>query len=263
MNLTVEELCNKAGKYLRSIKVGNKDRSYTPTGSLQNGAIINTYNFTVKCPSVRDTYIIGDAEGNITQDTSSTKYNPPGREDGVVDIGFEENTVTFTLKTSENIPDEYLVGVGDGEILKDWQNFRDNHIYTKLNSKAYVSISSMFTFLYLLRYFVDQRFCQFTDIYTKSKIWLYKTGTVVYSPSNIDLSKKVLDKSTMDSYINTLVTEIVSRDTLRALKASSSSNSCSSSSSSSSCSSSSSSSSCSSSSSSSSSSLFIAYFNLN
>ena len=74
-------------------------------------------------------------------------------------------------------------------------------------------------------------------------------------------SNSIIDKTLIDSYINTLVTEIVNRDTHKVLGAAASTNSCSSSSSSSSCSSSSSSSSCSSSSSSSSS-LFIAYFNL-
>ena len=238
MILTLAELCDKAANYLQSIKIGNKNTTYSPEGSLKAGTTLKTYSFNIQCPAYIDSTNPAAYTGKVTR------------------------TVQLNIKTNENIPSVYLKAVSDSGIVADWNDFKDRYIYSKLNSNTYVSLSSMFLFLYLFRYFVDTRFCQFTDIYTKSSVWLYKTGSVAYAPSNLGLAgNSVIDKAIMDTYINTLVSEIVQRDTLKTLKASSSSNSCSSSSSSSSCSSSSSSSSRTSSSSSSSS-LFIAYFNM-
>lgn len=225
---TILELCDKAQEYLLTINVGNKNKTYTPTGTLKSGGVLKTYSFS---------------------------YTAPGVNEPVT------KTSTMTISTSGNIPNNYLTSVSTNKMIQDWEDYRDNHILTKINSETYISLSSMFYFLYLFRYFIDKKFCMFTDIYGKSYVWLYNTSTVTYSPSDMNLEDKVLSATDMDTYISTLISEIANRDTLQTLVASTSSNSCSSSSSSSSCSSSSSSSSCSSSSSSSSS-LFIAYFNI-
>lgn len=252
MILTVAELCDKAAQYLQSISVGNKNYSYTPTDSLKNGGIIKTYNFDIQCPDYctyydKGTEFLGMSEEEVQK---------------LITIGYKTVTINMNIKTNEDIPEEYLKPVSNDDIKQDWDTYKQQCIYTKLNSTAYVGVTSLFVFLYLFRYFVDIRFCQFSDIYTKTHIWLYKTGDLEYNPASMELaSKSFIDKSMMDAYINTLIEEIVNRDTHRVLGAATSTNSCSSSSSSSSCSSSSSSSSCSSSSSSSSS-LFIAYFNL-
>ena len=216
---TIGELCNKALEYLLSINVSNKNTTYSPTGSLKAGTVLKTYNFAIKTPSVN---------GQVSR------------------------TSTMSITTNENIPTQYLTSVSNATITSHWNSYVQSYIYTKLSPDTYVSVSSMFLFLYLFRYFVDKRFCLFTDIYTKSSVWLYNTGNVTYSPSSMELNKNVLDATTMNKYMTTLIEEIASRDTIKTLKASSTSNSCSSSSCSSSCSSSSSSSS----------SLFIVYFNI-
>ena len=215
----IEELCNKALDYLLSINVGNKGKTYTPSGTLKSGGLLKEYNFTIYTPGVN---------------TQVSRIS------------------TISISTNENIPSTYLKSVDNTKITSDWNSYRNNYIYTKLTPTTHISVSSMFLFLYLFRYFVDKKFCMFTDIYTKSSIWLYNTSDVTYSPSTMSLDNNILDISTMNAYMNTLINEITSRDTLKVLKASSSNNSCSSSSCSSSCSSSSSSSS----------SLFVAYFNI-
>lgn len=251
MILTVAELCDKAARYLQSILVGNKNYTYNPADSLKNGGIIKAYDFNITCPDYSRYYTRGTRLGITEEEVKK-----------LITDGKKVRTVKMYIKTNEDIPEEYIKPVSNNDIVTSWNNYKEQYIYTKLDSKAYVSVTSLFTFLYLFRYFVDTHFCQFSDIYTKTHVWLYKTGVVKYNPANMTLSKNnLMDKTMMDVYINTLVTEIVSRDTHKVLGAAASTNSCSSSSSSSSCSSSSSSSSCSSSSSSSSS-LFIAYFNL-
>ena len=227
---SIEELCDKALEYILSITIGNKNKNYNPPNdsSLKKGAVLKTYNFNIVTPAVNT---------KVTQ------------------------TSTISISTSENIPSIYLNAITEEKITSDWEQYRDEYIYTKLNKDEYVSVSSMFLFLYLFRYFIDKKLCMFTDIYSQSSVWLYNTEDVVYSPNNMILGPDSLDQHAMNNYMNTLINEIVERDTLKVLKASSSSNSCSSSSSSSSCSSSSCSSS-SSSSSCSSSSIFIAYFNI-
>lgn len=228
MIASVAELCDKALEYLLSISVGNKNATYSPSGSLKSGTVLKTYSFSIATPDVN---------------TSVAR------------------TSTMSISTNESIPSAYLTAVDNAKITSDWNSYKTNYIYTKISSNTRISLSSMFLFLYLFRYFVDKKFCLFTDIYTQSSVWLYNTGTVTYSPGDMSLNLNSLDSSAMNTYMTTLINEITSRDTLKTLKASSSNNSCSSSSCSSSCSSSSSSSSCSSSSSSSSS-LFIAYFNI-
>ena len=251
MILTVSELCDKAAKYLQSVSIGNKNSNYEPTDSLKSGNVIKTYNFQVETPDVAK-YWPKNSRLNLTEQEAAKQ----------ISIGTKSRTIKINIKTTEDIPEEYLKSVSNNGIVQDWDKYVNEFIYSKINSEAYVGVSSLFLFLYLFRYFIDTRFCQFSDIYTKAHIWLYKTGDAEYNPDNMILaSNSIIDKTLIDSYINTLVTEIVNRDTHKVLGAAASTNSCSSSSSSSSCSSSSSSSSCSSSSSSSSS-LFIAYFNL-
>ena len=216
---SVEELCNKALEYLLSISVGNKNMTYTPSDSLKSGGLLKTYNFNIYTPG------------------ASTRVS---------------RTSTMSISTNENIPSAYLTSVDNNKITTDWNNYRNTYIYPKLSPDTHVSVSSMFLFLYYFRYFVDKKFCLFTDIYTKASVWLYNTSNVTYTPTNLSLGANTLDVYMMNSYMNTLIKEITTRDTLKTLKASSSSNSCSSSSCSSSCSSSSSSSS----------SLFVAYFNI-
>lgn len=226
---TVGELCDQALIYLDSISTGNKNSAYTPSEHLKAGGVLKTYTFTITCPDINK---------------STTK------------------TSSLYIKTSEDIPQAYLKSYSSTQLMADWNLYRDEKIFSQLSSSTFVSVSSLFHFLYLFRFFVDHKFCQFTDIYTKSKIWLYNTSNGIPNPELFQpISERTLSKETLDSYISALIKEIINRNSLKTLKASSSSNSCSSSSSSSSCSSSSSSSSCSSSSSSSSS-LFIAYFNL-
>lgn len=251
MILTVSELCDKAAKYLQSVSIGNKNSNYEPADSLKNGNVIKTYNFQVETPDVAN-YYPKNSKINLTEQEAEK----------LISIGTKKRTIKINIKTDENISEEYLNSISNNGIVQDWNNYVNEFVYSRINSKAYVGMSSLFLFLYLFRYFVDARFCQFSDIYTKAHVWLYKTGNVKYNPDNMVLAdNSIIDKTLMDAYINTLVKEIVNRDTHKILGAAASTNSCSSSSSSSSCSSSSSSSSCSSSSSSSSS-LFIAYFNL-
>lgn len=250
MILTIAELCDKAGKYLQSINIGNKNSNYVPDNTLKNGNTVKTYDFTVFTPSVANYY------------PKDTIINKPDEEIKPTLTTQKRRTIHMYIKTNEDIPVEYLTGVSNLNILQDWNEYKKQFIYTKISSDTYVGMSSLMVFLYYFRYFVDIRFCQFSDIYTQSNIWLYKTGSAKYEPTEMLLAEdNIIDKTLMDAYIDTLVTEIVNRDTHKVLGAAASTNSCSSSSSSSSCSSSSSSSSCSSSSSSSSS-LFIAYFNL-
>ena len=228
MASTIGELCDKALAYLLTISVGNKDATYTPSGSLKSGTVLKTYSFSVTVPAV-----------NASTST----------------------TATLNIATSESIPSAYLTAVTNAKITSDWNAYKTSYIYPKITSKTHISLSSLFQFLYLFRYFVDKKFCLFTDIYTKSSVWLYNTSTVTYSPSTMDMSATTINATSMSNYMKILISEIVNRDTLKTLAATSSTNCSSSSSSSSSCSSSScSSSSCSCSSSSSS--LFIAYFNL-
>lgn len=225
---TTGDLCDAALKYLTSIKVGNKNRKYIPTGTLQEGANLKSWEYALRVPA----------------------------ENGCADT-----TASVVIQTSQAISNDYLKEVRNSRIKSDWNNFRDKYIYTKLNKDDYISTSSMFYFIYLFRYFTDKHFKMFTDIYGKSFVWLYNTGMITYSPKDINIKETQTTVASIDKYVDALIDEIVSRDTIQTLQASTSFNSCSSSSSSSSCSSSSSSSSCSSSSSSSSS-LFIAYFNL-
>lgn len=262
MILTVAELCDKAARYLQSISVGNKGYTYIPPDALKKGGEIKSYSFLVECPDEcryyeevtrldipeEDCIKLGLTKGK----NNVRKYPSEGKK----------RTIQMYIKTNEDIPKEYIKPVSNDDIVKTWKDYAEQYIYTKLDGTTFVSITSLFTFLYLFRYFVDTHFCQFSDIYTKTSVWLYKTGVAEYNPTNMVISSEnLMDKTMMDAYISTLVTEIVSRDTHKVLGAAASTNSCSSSSSSSSCSSSSCSSSCSSSSSSSSS-LFIAYFNL-
>lgn len=262
MILTIAELCDKAGKYLQSINIGNKNSNYVPDNTLKNGNTIKTYKFEIPTPSVTNYYPHDPKDPFNLSNPKNTKINRPEDEITPTITSAKIRTIRMYIKTNEDIPIEYLRSTSDFNILQDWSEYKKQFIYTKIDSDAYVGVSSLFVFLYLFRYFVDSRFCQFSDIYTQSNVWLYNTGSVDYDPAEMLLaSNSIIDKTLMDTYINTLVTEIVNRDTHKVLGAAASTNSCSSSSSSSSCSSSSSSSSCSSSSSSSSS-LFIAYFNL-
>ena len=249
MILTIAELCDKAARYLQSITVGNKNNIYTPAEALKNGGTIKTYDFEIKCPDNCEYYPEGTRIGAPEDTIKKT-------------LGYKNRTVKMYIKTNEDIGEEYLKAVSNSDIATDWNSYKNQYVYSKINSEAHVSVTSLFLFLYLFRYFIDTRFHQFSDIYTNTNIWLYKTGNIKYNPADMLLAgESFIDKSMMDSYINTLISEVVNRDTHTVLGAAASTNSCSSSSSSSSCSSSSSSSSCSSSSSSSSS-LFIAYFNL-
>lgn len=226
---TIGELCDAALNYLITINVGNKYKTYTPEGSLRPGTIIKKWDYVMRVP----TY-------NSCRDVNTN----------------------ISVQTVEPIPNEYLASVTNQKIADDWNEYKHQYILPKINSDVYISVSSMFYFIYLLRHFIDKRFKLFTDIYGITSVWLYNTqSSISYSPANILLNDNEINDSVVDKYVNALINEVVSRDTLKTLQASTSFNSCSSSSSSSSCSSSSSSSSCSSSSSSSSS-LFIAYFNL-
>ena len=227
MKSTIAELCNRAQEYLLSIKVQNKNAAYNPKSTLKAGGSLKTFYYKIQCP---------DKNKAVTQ------------------------TAQINVFTNENIPASYIAAVTDAKIISDWVAYRDKYIYTRIQSSTYISLSSMFLFLYLFRYFVDKKFCLFTDIYTMNSDWLYNTAAVTYNPSGMNINLGELDAAAMDSYMDTLITEIATRENLKTLVASSSHSSSSSSSSSSSCSSSCSSSSCSCSSSSSS--LFIAYFNL-
>lgn len=227
MKTTISELCDKALEHILSIDIKNKDVAYSPSDSLKNGNTIKTFNFNITVPDINQ---------------SVTK------------------NATIDIKTNETIPEEYLKATSNSNIETDWNNYKTKYIYNKLNSERIISVSSMFEFLYLFRYFIDMKFSQFTDIYGQSNVWLYNTADVTYSPSFSNENVNVLDIATTQKYMDILISEISARKTLKVLNASSSTSSCSSSSCSSSCSSSSSSSSCSCSSSSSS--LFIAYFNL-
>lgn len=226
---TIGELCDAALSYLITIDVGNKYRTYTPKGSLQQGTTIKKWDYPIRVPA----------------------YN-----------GHADINTSILVKTIEPIPNEYLTSVTNEKITSDWNEYRNKYIFPKIHADVYISVSSMFYFIYLLRHFIDKRFKMFTDIYGMTSVWLYNTqSSVSYSPTDILLNDDEINDSMIDKYVDALIEEVVSRDTIKTLQASTSFNSCSSSSSSSSCSSSSSSSSCSSSSSSSSS-LFIAYFNL-
>lgn len=223
---TVSELCDKALEYILSVPVKNKNVAYTPSGTLKKGAHIKTFSFNITCPGINQ---------------SVTK------------------TANLYVDTGEDIPSAYLAAASTDKIKADWNDYKNKYILTKLTSDTYVSISSLFAFLYLFRFFIDKKFCLFTDIYTLQNVWLYNTGTIS-APQNMNIDISQLNMTNMNSYMSTLINQIMNRDNLKVLKAASSTNSCSSSSCSSSCSSSSSSSS--SSCSSSSSSLFIAFFNI-
>lgn len=225
---TIDDLCDAALAYLLTISLGNKYKRYSPAGSLQSGAVLKKWEYNLQVPA-QDGY-------------ANTKAN-------------------VIVNTTESIPEKYLIQISDSTIEKDWNQYKEKYIYPKLSGDTYISTSSMFYFIYLFRYFVDKHCKMFTDIYGQSFVWLYNTETVTYSPADMTIKENETNVSTIEKYVNVLIDEIVARDTIQTLHASTSFNSCSSSSSSSSCSSSSSSSSCSSSSSSSSS-LFIAYFNL-
>lgn len=227
---TIGELCDAALSYLLMVNVGNKYKRYMPTGSLDTGTCLKQWTYKLRVPA----------------------------ENGYVDT-----EASIGVHTSESIPESYLNKVTDSKITDDWNKYKKMYIYSKINQDTYISTSSMFYFIYLFRYFIDKHFKMFTDIYGKSFVWLYNTANdVTYSPTNLSLKENETTVSSIEKYVDILIDEVASRETIQTLQASTSFNSCSSSSSSSSCSSSSSSSSCSSSSSSSSSSLFIAYFNL-
>lgn len=225
---TIGDLCDAALQYLLLVSIGNKYKRYAPNGSLKNGYTLKQWNY------------------NLTVPADNRHIN---------------TSANVSVRTAETIPDQYLTEVSNAKITSDWDTYKKKNIYPKLNADMHISTSSMFYFIYLFRYFVDRHFKMFTDIYGQSCVWLYNTGNVTYSPTDMDIREKEISVSAIEKYVDTLIDEVVSRDTIQTLQASTSFNSCSSSSSSSSCSSSSSSSSCSSSSSSSSS-LFIAYFNL-
>jgi hypothetical protein len=225
---TIGDLCDTALEYLLTVPIGNHYKRYVPTGTLRNGGTLKNWTYHIRVPA----------------------YNT-----------HVDTTASVSVYTSESIPEKYLAKVTDSKITEDWNSYKKNYIYPKVPANTYISTSSMFGFIYLFRYFVDKHLKMFTDIYGKSYVWLYDTENVTYSPTDIKMTQDKTDVSTIEKYVDTLIDEVVTRDTIQTLHASTSFNSCSSSSSSSSCSSSSSSSSCSSSSSSSSS-LFIAYFNL-
>ena len=224
----VGDLCDAALQYLLLVHIENRYKRYIPNASLAKGYVLKKWDY------------------NITVPADNRHIN---------------TTANIAVKTNDSIPNQYLTEVSNAKITSDWNAYKEKYIYPKINADLHISTSSMFYFIYLFRYFVDQHFKMFTDIYGQSCVWLYNTGTVTYSPIDMDIHEKEVTASSVEKYVDTLVNEVMARDTIQTLKASTSFNSCSSSSSSSSCSSSSSSSSCSSSSSSSSS-LFIAYFNL-
>jgi hypothetical protein len=216
---SIEELCDKALEYILSISIGNKGKRYTPTGNLSSTSTTNLkdYNCNIQYPGVNSV---------------NTK------------------TATFSIRTSGTIPEKYLKSVTNTQIKTEWNAYRDSYIYKIISPDNYVSVSSMILFLYYFRYFVDKKFCMFTDIYASSSVWLYNTEKVTYAPKNILLNGDfTLTTSEINNYMNILIDEITSGDTLKVLNASTSCSSCSSSSSSSS-------SSCSCSS------AFIIYFNI-
>ena len=204
---TIGELCDAALNYLITINAGNKYKTYTPEGSLRPGTIMKKWDYVMRVP----TY-------NSCRDVNTN----------------------ISVQTVESIPNEYLASVTNQKIADDWNKYKHQYIFPKINSDVYISVSSMFYFIYLLRHFIDKRFKLFTDIYGITSVWLYNTqSSISYSPANILLNDNEINDSVVDKYVNALINEVISRDTLKTLQASTSFNSCSSSSSSSSCSSSS------------------------
>lgn len=224
---TVSELCDKALEYILTIPAKNKNAAYTPSGTLKKGNTLKTYNFGITCPDVNKSV---------------------------------SKTASVFIETGEDIPAAFLAAIIADEIKSDWDTYKNQYILTRLTSNTPVSISSLFLFLYLFRYFLDNKFTLFTDIYAKQSVWLYNTGTIAAPPQGMNIDIEQINMTNMSSYMSALVGQIIAGKNFKTLEAASSTNSCSSSSCSSSCSSSSSSSS--SSCSSSSSSLFIAFFNI-
>ena len=46
--MTISELCDQVLVYLQSINISNKNNAYTPSGTLANGATLNTYSASPK-----------------------------------------------------------------------------------------------------------------------------------------------------------------------------------------------------------------------
>ena len=224
---TVSELCDKALEYILTVPAKNKNAAYTPSGTLKNGATLKTYNFGITCPDVNQSV---------------------------------SKTASLFIKTGEDIPAAFLSAASTDKIKSDWNTYKNQYILTRLTSNTQISVSSLFLFLYLFRYFLDNKFALFTDIYAMQSAWLYNTGGIPTPPQGMNIDIEQLNMTNLNSYMSALVGQIIAGNNFKTLKAASSTNSCSSSSCSSSCSSSSSSSS--SSCSSSSSSLFIAFFNI-
>lgn len=239
--LELQTLYSKALTYLLSIQVGNKNKKYIPTGNLVKDSVIKTVTYAIKSGVKVEHHYNEDDGARVMNNTNM------------------DQSANITIKTREEIPLEFLNSITNDNIVNDWNSYKVNYIEPRIGNKKYVGISEVCLFLYLFKYFVDKKFKQFSDSFTKNFVWLYNSNSVAYSPTDLTVVPAEMTDSIASDYITALVQETVRSDFLSILAASAAASS----SSSSSCSSSCSSSSCSSSCSSSSSSVFIAYFNIN
>jgi hypothetical protein len=191
--MKISDLYNEVLVYLLSIKPKNLDAAYTPTGTLANGGTLSTNTWYI----------------HYSPDyTSSSAYRK----------------VTLTVSTNETIPAKYTKATTTAAITSDWNNFKNTYMDKMLNANSTITLTSVFIFIYLVRCFVDSKFCLFTDTYNKSKVWLYNTENVA-GMYNIDtnittteLTKDSVAYDKLEDIILLLAEQVSKRNSIYILK---------------------------------------------
>ena len=192
--MTISELCNQVLTYLQMINISNKNKVYTPSGSLSNG-------------------------GNVHS------YTKSGVKRGVKKNTVENLSVSHIVKTNQSISAVYTAQVTNDRISSDWNTFKNTYISKMLNINETISLSSMFVFIYLVRCFMDARFVLFMDVYNKNRVWLYNTSTSVdYNISGYIAPTDFVDFSgvtTLSNIISVFADEVSSKRNMQVLKSTS------------------------------------------